>query len=584
MAATAVRYGNFIDGAWADSAERVDDVQPGDGRADRRLRRVDDRRRGPRGRGGEGGLRALAAGAGAEARGDPLPGRGADPRPQGGPLAADDAGDGQGAAGGAWRCPGGHRHDVLHGRRGPAAVRPDGAGGDARQVRRCRCAGRWASSPRSRPGTSRWRSRPGRSCRRSSPATRSSSSRPRTRRCWRPSWSRSSTRRACPQGVVNMVYGSGATVGEHLVRHPDVPVVSFTGSLATGRRVNEAGAPLLKRIAPRARRQERDHRAGRTPTSTTRSTASSGAPSAPSGQRCTAAEPRDRRHERVHDAAAVQARGARRGAAPRRRPRPRDRRRPGHQPQGRRQDRRLRERRRAASAPARARAVLTGGEIARDGDLGARPLLPPDGVRRRRARACASPRRRSSGRSRASSAATASTTRCAIANGIEYGLSSAIYTARREQRPSARCATSTPASRTSTPARRAPRCTCPFGGVKAHRQRPPRGGDGRARHVHRVEVDLRRLLRHAAARPDRQPVEEGRRAPDRARTTTSWRSAPTSPRSCLAINRLESQTFDLVDDDVREELRRLADEKKAHALVLLGLLQRLDPKFAGQRG
>jgi hypothetical protein len=51
----------------------------------------------------------------------------------------------------------------------------------------------------------------------------------------------------------------------------------------------------------------------------------------------------------------------------------------------------------------------------------------------------------------------------------------------------------------------------------------------------------------------------------------------------LAINRLESQTFDLVDDDVREELRRLADEKKAHALVLLGLLQRLDPKFAGSR-
>jgi alpha-ketoglutaric semialdehyde dehydrogenase len=50
-----------------------------------------------------------------------------------------------------------------------------------------------------------------------------------------------------PQGVVNMVYGSGATVGEHLVKHPDVPVVSFTGSLATGRRVNESGAPLLKR-------------------------------------------------------------------------------------------------------------------------------------------------------------------------------------------------------------------------------------------------------------------------------------------------------------------------------------------------
>ena len=47
----------------------------------------------------------------------------------------------------------------------------------------------------------------------------------------------------------------------------------------------------------------------------------------------------------------------------------------------------------------------------------------------------------------------------------------------------------------------------------------------------------------------------------------------------LAINRLESQTFDLVDDEVREELRRLADEKKAHAIALLALLQRLDPKF-----
>ena len=52
----------------------------------------------------------------------------------------------------------------------------------------------------------------------------------------------------------------------------------------------------------------------------------------------------------------------------------------------------------------------------------------------------------------------------------------------------------------------------------------------------------------------------------------------------LAINRLEAQTFDLVDEDVREELRRLADEKKTHALALLALLQRLDPKFGGARG
>ena len=39
---------------------------------------------------------------------------------------------------------------------------------------------------------------------------------------------------------------------------------------------------------------------------------------------------------------------------------------------------------------------------------------------------------------------------------------------------------------------------------QGHRQRPPRGGAGRARRVHRVEVDLRRLLGQPAARADRQ--------------------------------------------------------------------------------
>jgi hypothetical protein len=47
-----------------------------------------------------------------------------------------------------------------------------------------------------------------------------------------------------------------------------------------------------------------------------------------------------------------------------------------------------------------------------------------------------------------------------------------------------------------------------------------------------------------------------------------------------AINRLESQTFTLTDDDAREEVRRIADEKKAHAAALLRQIERLDPKFA----
>lgn len=39
-----------------------------------------------------------------------------------------------------------------------------------------------------------------------------------------------------PRGVLNVVTGGGAEVGEPLGRHPDVDMVSFTGSTATGRR------------------------------------------------------------------------------------------------------------------------------------------------------------------------------------------------------------------------------------------------------------------------------------------------------------------------------------------------------------
>ena len=50
----------------------------------------------------------------------------------------------------------------------------------------------------------------------------------------------------------------------------------------------------------------------------------------------------------------------------------------------------------------------------------------------------------------------------------------------------------------------------------------------------------------------------------------------------VAISRLEGQTYDLTDEQTREELRRLADEKKAHAATLIRLIARLDPKF-GER-
>src|SRR5262249_58685388 len=49
-----------------------------------------------------------------------------------------------------------------------------------------------------------------------------------------------------PRGVVNVLTGSGGRVGSPLMRHPDVSLVSFTGSTAVGRHVSEACAPGFK--------------------------------------------------------------------------------------------------------------------------------------------------------------------------------------------------------------------------------------------------------------------------------------------------------------------------------------------------
>jgi acyl-CoA reductase-like NAD-dependent aldehyde dehydrogenase len=51
-----------------------------------------------------------------------------------------------------------------------------------------------------------------------------------------------------PAGVVNVVTGFGAEAGEPLVKHPDVPVIAFTGSLATGQRIASHAAPMMKKL------------------------------------------------------------------------------------------------------------------------------------------------------------------------------------------------------------------------------------------------------------------------------------------------------------------------------------------------
>jgi len=52
-----------------------------------------------------------------------------------------------------------------------------------------------------------------------------------------------------PPGVFNLVCGTGAIVGEALASHPDVDMISFTGSTRAGKRVAEIAAASVKRVA-----------------------------------------------------------------------------------------------------------------------------------------------------------------------------------------------------------------------------------------------------------------------------------------------------------------------------------------------
>ncbi|NWG73163.1 MAG: gamma-aminobutyraldehyde dehydrogenase [Rubrivivax sp.] len=50
-----------------------------------------------------------------------------------------------------------------------------------------------------------------------------------------------------PKGVLNMIAGRGPTVGQPLVEHPKVAMVSLTGDVATGRKILQAASGTLKR-------------------------------------------------------------------------------------------------------------------------------------------------------------------------------------------------------------------------------------------------------------------------------------------------------------------------------------------------
>jgi aldehyde dehydrogenase (NAD+) len=52
-----------------------------------------------------------------------------------------------------------------------------------------------------------------------------------------------------PKGVFNLVNGDGVSVGAPLAAHPDIDMVSFTGSTRAGIEVARAAAPTVKRVA-----------------------------------------------------------------------------------------------------------------------------------------------------------------------------------------------------------------------------------------------------------------------------------------------------------------------------------------------
>ena len=255
-----------------------------------------------------------------------------------------------------------------------------------------------------------------------------------------------------PDGVVNLVHGFGEEAGDRLVRHPDVPIITFTGSRETGVAVTKAAADGLKHV-----HLELGGKNGIiVMDDADLELAVEGilwSAFGTSGQRCTAAS-RVIVHEAVYGE--LQKRLVERAEKMRIGP--------GWDPEtdlGPVINREALDKIHSYTGIGsdEGAKLLTGGEQATDGDLGKgffyRPTIFAD----------VDPQMRIAqeeifGPTTALIPVKSFDEAIQVTNGIRYGLSSSIFTA-TSTRPSARCATCRPGSRTSTPARPAPRCTCP---------------------------------------------------------------------------------------------------------------------------
>lgn len=52
-----------------------------------------------------------------------------------------------------------------------------------------------------------------------------------------------------PAGVLNIVHGLGPKVGNAIVSHPGIPLISFTGGTATGKHIASIAAPMFKKLS-----------------------------------------------------------------------------------------------------------------------------------------------------------------------------------------------------------------------------------------------------------------------------------------------------------------------------------------------
>ncbi|MCA0430252.1 MAG: aldehyde dehydrogenase [Bacteroidetes bacterium] len=52
-----------------------------------------------------------------------------------------------------------------------------------------------------------------------------------------------------PNGVLNIVHGLGSKVGNAIVSHPNIPLISFTGGTVTGKHIASIAAPMFKKLS-----------------------------------------------------------------------------------------------------------------------------------------------------------------------------------------------------------------------------------------------------------------------------------------------------------------------------------------------